>query len=74
MTERLSSSVSFDKLVDNEEFVCKWFDHKKGYGLFKGIESSKDVVVHRKSMLITRRERSRMKRGAVLKKQEWEVL
>jgi len=58
----------------DEEMTCIWFDSKKGYGMFEGCKTQIKILVHRKSLEIGRIEKKRVKKGFILKKQEWEVI
>lgn len=72
MREKLS--LAYDTILSDEDLLCIWFDPRKGYGLFRGRNSLKERLIHRDCIAISRTERSRLRRGAIVKMAEWEVV
>lgn len=72
MIEKLSKT--YDTILAEEDLLCRWFDLRKGYGLFIGKKSLKEMLIHTKCIALPRKERCRLKKGMTIKKAEWQVL
>jgi len=72
MNKRLSQA--FDTLLSEEDLLCRWFDPRKGYGLFVGKTTLKEMLIHRKCIALSRKERYQLKKGVTVKKADWQVL
>jgi len=67
-------SLAYDTILSEEDLLCKWFDPKKGFGLFVGKSTAREMLIHRECVALPRRERCRLRKGFTVKVAEWQVL
>jgi len=67
-------SLAYDTILSDEDLLCIWFDPRRGYGSFVGKDSSKEFLIHRECVALPRKARSRLRRGFIINKAEWQVL
>lgn len=72
MSEKLSQA--YDTILSEEDLLCRWFDPRKGYGLFVGQTTLKEMLIHRQCIALPRKERSVLKKGVTITKADWQVL